>query len=177
MGKHLEQGLIQIYTGNAKGKSTAAFGLALRAAGHGYNIRIVQFMKTGDYGENAAFRRLEPEIQCRSFGKKGFNKKGEAAEEDIALARQAMAQARNWLIDPAVDILILDEINNALWFELVTLAEVEELLQLKPDLTEVVLTGRNAPKKLIERAELVTEMLELKHPYHSGIGSREGIEF
>ncbi len=177
MERRLEKGLIEIYTGNAKGKSTAAFGLALRAVGHGFMVRIVQFMKTGEYGENTAFRRLWPELECRAFGRKGFIKKGEAKPEDMELARRAMAQAKKWLIDPSVDILILDEINNAVWFELVTVREVQELLDLKPEFTEVILTGRNAPEELIQRAHLVTEMQEIKHPYQLGTGSRKGIEY
>ncbi|MBO8168324.1 MAG: cob(I)yrinic acid a,c-diamide adenosyltransferase [Thermoanaerobacteraceae bacterium] len=176
-GQTLEQGLIEIYTGNAKGKSTAAFGLALRAAGHGFKVRIVQFMKTGDYGENAAFQKLQPEIECRAFGRRGFIKKGEGTQEDRRLAREAMEQAEQWLLDPETDILILDEINNAIWFELVTVEEVLALLDKKPEQTEVVLTGRNAPDELVERAHMVTEMVEVKHPYQLGIGSRKGIEF
>jgi len=173
----LEQGLIQIYTGNAKGKSTAAFGLALRAVGHGFNVRIVQFMKTGEYGENNAFKMLEPYLDCKSFGRKGFIKKGEGSSEDIQLARAALDQAKKWLLDQETDMLILDEINNAIWFELLTVSEVQEILAVKPDNVEVVLTGRNAPEELIEQAHLVTKMLELKHPYQLNIGSRKGIEY
>lgn len=175
--KALEKGLVEIYTGDAKGKSTAAFGLAMRAVGHGFNVRIVQFMKTGDYGENESFKRLQPELEYRSFGRQGFIKKGEAKKEDVELAQKAMEQARRWLADPTVDILILDEINNAIWFELITVAEVLQLLDARPPATEVVLTGRNAPDELVEAAHLVTEMREVKHPYQLGIGSREGIEY
>ncbi len=177
--EHLEKGLIEIYTGNCKGKSTASFGLAVRAAGQGFQVRIVQFMKCGGYGENNSFEKLAPEIVCYSYGRKCFLlPEAEAKQQDLDLAAEAMAKAEALLTDGETDVLILDEINNALYFHLVTLEEVEALLDKKPPHVEVVLTGRNAPQELIDRADLVTEMREIKHPFtDSGLKSRKGIEY
>jgi len=176
--ERLTQGLIQIYTGNAKGKSTAAFGLAVRAAGHGFKVVVIQFMKTGSYyGEVPGLKRLAPEVELYSYGKDGFIGRRGVTEEDIALARQALAHAEKALLNPETDILILDEINNALYFGLITVEDVLKLLDQKPQHVEVVMTGRNAPPELIERAHLVTEMKEIKHPYKQGISSRKGIEY
>ncbi|MEL7565122.1 MAG: cob(I)yrinic acid a,c-diamide adenosyltransferase [Dehalobacterium sp.] len=179
MGKEkLTQGLIQIYTGNAKGKSTAAFGLAVRAAGHGFKVVVIQFMKTGSYyGEIPGLKRLAPEIEIHSYGKEGFVHRRGVTEEDISLAHAAMVHAEKALLVPETDILILDEINNALYFQLITVEEVLTLLDKKPFNVEIVMTGRNAPQELIERAHLVTEMKEIKHPFHQGINSRKGIEY
>lgn len=174
----LEKGLIQIYTGNAKGKSTASFGLAVRAAGHGFKVVIIQFMKTGTYyGEISGLKRLAPEVELHSYGRNGFVHRRGVLKEDIDLAHQAMEHAEKALLDPETDLLILDEINNALYFELLTVEEVLNLLDKKPEHVELVLTGRNAPPELIERAHLVTEMKEIKHPYQMGIKSRKGIEY
>ena len=164
---HLEKGLIEIYTGPAKGKSTASFGLALRASGHGYQVRIVQFMKAGNYGENRAFEKLAPDVQIAS-----------PHEEDIALAHEALKKAEQWMLSEDTDIMILDEINNALFFKLLTIEEVLAFVDQKPKHVELVMTGRNAPEELQARADYVTEMREIKHPYTtSGQGSRKGIEF
>ncbi|MGI6629140.1 MAG: cob(I)yrinic acid a,c-diamide adenosyltransferase [Bacillota bacterium] len=174
----LTQGLIQIYTGNAKGKSTAAFGLAVRAAGHGFKVIVIQFMKTGSYyGEIPGLKRLAPEVEIHSYGKEGFISQRGVTEEDISLAHKALAHAERAFADPETDILILDEINNALYYELLTVEEVLRFLDQKPEHVEVVMTGRNAPRELIEKAHLVTEMKEIKHPYQQGIASRKGIEY
>lgn len=174
----LTQGLIQIYTGNAKGKSTAAFGLAVRAAGHGFKVVIIQFMKTGSYyGEIPGLKRLAPEVEIYSYGQQGFISRRGANPEDISLAHEALAHAEKALLAPETDILILDEINNALYFELLTVGEVLNFLDKKPEHVEIVMTGRNAPQELIDIAHLVTEMKEIKHPYHQGINSRKGIEY
>lgn len=173
----LEQGLIQVYTGNSKGKSTAAFGLAVRAAGHGLKVHIVQFMKTGEYGENRTLARLAPDIQIRAFGRQGFIHKGGARPEDYTLAREALEHAREVMLAGEVDVLILDELNNALYFELLSWDEVQAFLQQKPPQVEVVITGRNAPSELVQLADLVTEMVEIKHPYQQGVRSRAGIEY
>lgn len=174
----LAQGLIQIYTGNAKGKSTAAFGLAVRAAGHGFKVVVIQFMKTGAYyGEVNGLKRLAPEVELYSYGKEGFVHRRGVTPEDISLAHEALAHGERALLDPETDILILDEINNALYFQLLTVEEVLNLLDKKPEHVEVVMTGRNAPQELVEKAHLVTEMKEIKHPFHQGIDSRKGIEY
>ncbi len=177
--ERLEKGLIEIYTGNCKGKSTASFGLAIRGAGQGFQVRIVQFMKCGGYGENISLEKLKPEIEVYSYGRKCFiMPEAEAKQQDIDLAAKAMTKAEELMTDGNTDILILDEINNAIFFHLVTVAEVEALLDKRPDYMEVVLTGRNAPQALIDRAGLVTEMREIKHPFTSyGLKTRKGIEY
>jgi len=173
----LDKGLIQVYTGNGKGKSTAAFGLAIRAAGHGLRVVIIQFMKTGNYGEINSFQRLAPEITVKSFGRKGFIHKGKAAAEDYSLAREAISFANEVLCLGEADVLILDEINNALQYQLISLDEVSSMINNKPVGVELVLTGRNAPEELLKMADLVTNMQEVKHPYNKGIGARKGIEY
>ncbi len=172
-------GLVQVYTGDGKGKSTAAFGLALRAAGGGMHVVIIQFMKKGEwYGEIVAFKRL-PEIEIYSFGSDKFLKKGNRPDEqNINLAEEAMAKARAAMDDDSVDILILDELNNAIYFDLISEEDVLDLIQAKPQHQELIITGRNASEKLIAAADLVTEMREIKHPYRlQGIQARRGIEY
>ncbi len=173
----LEKGMVQIYTGNGKGKSTAAFGLALRAAGQGLQVEIIQFMKTGqDYGEVNSLAKI-PNVRIRSYGCKGFIYRDGASEEDRRLAGQALAEGIKVINNNSCSVLILDEINNALSYNLISLAEVLQLVDEKPDNMELVLTGRDAHPALIEKAQLVTEMKEIKHPYKQGIGSRRGIEY
>ncbi len=172
-------GLVQIYTGDGKGKSTAAFGLALRAAGCGMRVVIVQFMKKGEwYGEIAAFKHL-PEIEVYSFGGDKFLKKGNSPDQqNIDLAVAAMAKARVVMADESVDILILDELNNAIYFDLVSEEDALGLIKDKPQHQELVITGRNAPESLMTAADLVTEMREIKHPYRlQGLQGRRGIEY
>ncbi len=178
MARKLKQGCVQIFTGNGKGKSTAAFGTALRAAGHGYHTVIVQFMKTGDgYGETKSFQRLAPEVELYSYGSDSWVSKGNGSDEDIRLARAALAKAEEALADESVDILILDEINNAVWFELLDVDDVLALLAKRPAEMEIIMTGRNAAPELIDAADLVSEVCEIKHPYQKGIDAREGIEY
>ena len=178
MADKKETGMIQVYTGNGKGKSTAAFGLALRAAGCGLKVAIIQFMKSGEsYGEIATFARL-PEIDIASFGGEGFLKKDQPpSAEHLKKAQAALAKARRALKEELADVLILDELNNAIFFGLVTEEETRELLALKQPHTELVITGRNAPDYLLQAADLVTEMVEIKHPYHKGVLARRGIEY
>lgn len=173
-----QAGLIQVYTGNGKGKSTAAFGLALRAAGCGMRVAIVQFMKKGEwYGEIAAFKLL-PLVDIFSYGGDKFLRKGDPPDqENIDLALAAMNKARELMADPDIDILILDELNNAVYFDLIREEQALELVKSKPEPLELVITGRNAPESLIDAADLVTEMRELKHPYQHGVQARKGIEF
>lgn len=178
MRPKLEKGLIQVYTGNSKGKSTAAFGLALRAVGHGYHVYIIQFMKGSGYcGELEGFKRLAPECKTEQFGLPGWVKKGAAKLEDIREAKQALQSAEELMLSGEWDVIVLDEINNAMWFELLTVEEVMAFLSRKPEHVELVLTGRNAPQQISEAAHLVTEMVEIKHPFQAGIKARKGIEF
>lgn len=175
---NISQGLVQVYTGNGKGKTTAAFGLAVRAVGHGFKVYIIQFMKGGnESGELVGLKRLQPECQHEHFGGQGWVHKGELQEEQILEARKALARAQELINSGEWDIVILDEIVNALWFELIPESEVLELLSNKPPHVEVVLTGRNASQTLIESADLVTEMELKKHPYEQGVIARQGIEF
>ena len=171
-------GLVQIYTGDGKGKTTAAFGLAIRAVGHGLRVYIIQFMKgRGGYGELEGLKRLQPECQLEHFGAQGWVHKGENMEEHIQEVRKAFMRAQELIISGEWDIVILDEIFNALWFGLIPESEVLELLNQKPPHVELVLTGRNASQAFIERADLVTEMVQRKHPYEQGIMARPGIEY
>jgi cob(I)alamin adenosyltransferase len=174
----LKQGEVQVYTGNGKGKTTAAFGLALRAAGCNMHVVIIQFMKvSGHYAEDEGIRRLGSCVEHYAFGNPGWVKKGEGTEADYAQAKAGMDKAREALQDPDVDLVILDEINNALYFELVTEADVLDLMKTRRPEIELVLTGRNAPEAIIDAADLVTEMREIKHYYTKGVPVRRGIEF
>ncbi len=178
MSKKLGKGYIQVYTGDGKGKSTAAFGLALRAVGAGMKVVLIQFMKVkGCYAEENGFRLLGEQLEHYAYGGKNWVKKGQGTAEDYALAKTAMDKAVEAVTDSRNDLVILDEINNALYFELITEEDVLALLAKKAPDVEVVLTGRNAPEKIIEAADLVTEMREIKHYYRQGVNSRHGIEY
>ncbi|HIC94178.1 MAG TPA: cob(I)yrinic acid a,c-diamide adenosyltransferase [Anaerolineae bacterium] len=173
----LERGLIQVYTGPGKGKTTAALGLALRAAGHGLKVHIVQFMKGWPhYGELVSIQKL-PNVTIRQFGRPDFVDKDNPDPEDVRLAREALEHGRQAALSGDYDIVVLDEVNVALDFGLIELADVLSLLDEKPEGVELVLTGRNAPPELIRRADLVTEMLLIKHPYYEGVKARQGIEY
>jgi cob(I)alamin adenosyltransferase len=171
------KGYIQVYTGNGKGKTTAALGLALRAAGHGLRTYIGQFLKGQAYGELAAARKLAPLITIEQFGRKGFIHVTENPEdEDIEKARAGLRRCLAAMLTKKYQIIILDEINVALHFRLLTVKEVLDFLDRKPRDVEVVLTGRYAPASLLKRADLVTEMKDKKHYYASGVRARRGIE-
>lgn len=173
----LERGLVQVYTGDGKGKSTAAFGLAVRAAGQGLNVRIIQFLKTGDYyGEIKTFEKIS-NISIESFGRKGFIFRDGVQTEDVQLVNKALNIAEGIIKENSCDLLILDEINIAVQHQLVSEQQLLKLIEDKPAHMELVLTGRNALPSVIEKAHLVTEMKEIKHPYKIGIKSRKGIEF
>jgi len=175
---NLSKGLVQIYTGDGKGKTTAALGLAMRAVGHGFRVYIIQFMKgKGGYGELEGLKRLQPECQIEHFGAQGWVHKGENLEDHIQEVRKAFIRTQEIIISGEWDIIILDEILNAIWFELIPESDVLGLVNQKPPNVELVLTGRNASKVLIERADLVTEMVQRKHPFEQGIMARVGIEY
>lgn len=169
-------GLVQIYTGDGKGKTTAAFGLALRALGHGKKVAVIQFMKPGGSGETRIFSALEG-AALSSFGRRGFVDMKAPRDEDFRQARLAMIRAREIAAAGETDLLVLDEINNALHFRLLDCADVLNFIGEKPAAMELVLTGRNAPEALVDAADLVTEMKEIKHPWQKGIPAREGIDF
>ena len=171
----MKQGYIQIYTGDGKGKTTAALGLALRAAGHGLHTYIAQFMKGQSYGELRSIR-LIPEIKIEQFGKDTFIHIDQASQEDIRMAKQGLEKASQAMLSQKYNIIILDEINVAIHFKLLTIAEVMDFISSKPENIELILTGRRAPQELINRADLVTEMREIKHYYQQGVSARDGIE-
>jgi len=172
------QGLIQVYTGGGKGKTTCALGLALRAVGRGWRVKVIQFMKAPDSsGEHFSAPKLAPNLEIIPAGRKGFILKKDPDPEDIRLAQAGLEQAVRAFEGSGVDLLILDEVNVALSLGLLKLDEVMALLDKRPNTVELVLTGRDAPPEIIERADLVTEMAQVKHPYQKGVSAREGIEF
>ncbi len=170
------KGLIQVYTGDGKGKTTAALGLALRAAGRNMKVLIVQFMKKWDYGELHSIELIS-NITLRTFGTKDFVYKGKAKKIDYEEAEKAFSFGAEGMQSGDYDIVIFDELNMALYYELLDLKKVVEKLKGKPDEVEVVITGRRAPEEIIGIADLITEMKEVKHPYQKGIEARRGIEY
>jgi len=173
----LTRGLVQVYTGDGKGKTTAALGLALRAAGQGLQVYIVQFMKGWpDYGELVALRH-QPNITLVQFGRPDFVDRDNPDPRDVQMAQEALQHVLDVLSDGRYDVVVLDEINVALDYGLLSLQRVLALLEAKPGHVELVLTGRNAHPEVIRRADLVTEMRLIKHPYEAGIAGRRGIEY
>jgi len=173
----LERGCVQVYTGNCKGKTTASLGLAFRAVGRGLKVVMIQFMKGGGpYGEHLAAARLAPDLIIIPTGREGWVNKDNPATEDITLAQNALSLARDKMLSGEYDLVILDEVNGAIGFGLIAVQDVLELIALRPANVELVLTGRNADPKIIEAADLVTEMVEIKHYYKAGVPARLGIE-
>jgi cob(I)alamin adenosyltransferase len=171
------KGYIQVYTGNGKGKTTAALGLALRASGCGLRSYVGQFLKGQTYGELAAVRKLAPSITIEQFGRKGFVHVTENPDdEDIQRARTGLEKCRRAMLSGRYAVIILDEVNVALHFRLLSVKDVLGFLNEKPADVEVILTGRYAPPSLLRRADLVTEMKEKKHYYRQGVRARTGIE-
>ena len=175
--ERLEQGLIQVYTGDGKGKTTCALGLALRAVGQGFKAYIVHFMKGRDTGEARAAARLAPDLTLRYFGRPGLVNLKAPAREDLDLVREAWNLAREIIASGDYDLVVLDEINLALAYGLIPLQEALEVLRRRPAWVEVVLTGRQAPPELVELADLVTEMRGIKHYFTAGVKARRGIEW
>lgn len=171
------KGYIQVYTGRGKGKTTAALGLALRAAGYKQRVYIGQFLKGQIYGELLAVKNLAPYITIEQFGRKGFiHVTKDPDEEDIKKARRGLKKCLDAMLSLKYRIIILDEINVAVYFNLLAEKEVLEFLNQKPEGVEIILTGRYAPTSFLRRADLVTEMKEKKHYYKKGVRAREGIE-
>ena len=172
-----EKGLIHVYTGNGKGKTTAAMGLIVRSVGHGGKVAMVQFMKGWPfYGEIKGLNYLPGVELFRTGGEKCF-RKGEHTEKDVREAQRGLEISRKCVVDPKYDLVVLDEINVAVNFGLLALSDVLNLISIKLPTIELVLTGRYAPNELIEVADLVTEMVEVKHPYQKDIMARKGIEY
>ncbi|MGD8536004.1 MAG: cob(I)yrinic acid a,c-diamide adenosyltransferase [Candidatus Aminicenantes bacterium] len=175
--KSKRTGYIQVYTGSGKGKTTAALGLALRAAGHKQRVYIGQFLKGQIYGELLSAKQLSPYITIEQFGRKGFiHVTKDPDKEDIQKAKRGLKKCLEAMLSLKYRIIILDEVNVAVYFNLLTEKEIIEFLNQKPKEVEVILTGRYAPAIFIKRADLVTEMKEKKHYYKKGVKAREGIE-
>ncbi|MGD2093672.1 MAG: cob(I)yrinic acid a,c-diamide adenosyltransferase [Phycisphaerales bacterium] len=170
-----EKGYIHVYTGNGKGKTTAAFGLALRAAGAGMRVYIAQFVKGMAYSETAAFARFDDLITIEQFGRGCFIRNN-PTQEDLAAARNGLEQTRMVIASCAWDVVILDEANIAVLFGLLAVEDLINLIDIKPPSVELIITGRHANQRVIERADLVTEMREVKHYYSQGVQARIGIE-
>lgn len=170
------KGYIQVYTGNGKGKTTAALGLALRAVGAGKKVYFAQFVKGKLYSEIAAINRYIPEITIKQYGRDCFIV-NEPTSEDIQAAKEGLEEVRAVIRSGQYDVVVLDEATIALHYKLFSTEELIAVLQEKPEETEIVVTGRYAPPELIELADLVTEMKEIKHYYTKGILARKGIEY
>jgi cob(I)alamin adenosyltransferase len=175
--ERFEEGLVQVYTGDGKGKSTAAFGLALRAMGRGLKVKIVQFLK-GDtrYGEMIALKEF-PAIEVVQFGSPEFVNPLQPREEDRQMAREALEHGREAMLSGRFQLVIMDEIHVAAKLGLITVEDILALIKERPKRVELVLTGRDADPQVIEASDLVTEMTLVKHPYQKGITARYGIEF
>lgn len=179
MGK-LSKGYVQVYTGNGKGKTTAAVGLGVRAAGDGYNVFMVQFLKSGSTGELESIKKLSPNFKIFRFEKKrGFF--WTLNDEEKAELKLEIQEAYRFCLDTLknneCDILIMDEIMGALSNELISKKQILQLIAAKPYNMELILTGRNVPEDIVDKADLVTEMREIKHYFSKGVPAREGIEY
>ncbi len=169
------KGYVQVYTGNGKGKTTAAIGLAMRAVGAGLKVFIGQFVKGMYYSELKSLSKLSPQLVVKQFGRETFvhNK---PSEEDVRAARKGYEEVKALIKGGEYDLVILDEANIAIYFNLLTVDDLLSLIEEKPESVELVFTGRNADPRLIEKADLVTEMKDIKHYFEDGVRAREGIE-
>lgn len=171
----MKKGYVQVYTGDGKGKTTAALGLALRAAGAGLRTYIGQFVKGMHYSELESLKRFSDLITIRQYGRDCFIYK-DPEEEDIRVAREGLSQAREAINSGNYDLVILDEVTIALYYNLFPVEELLKVIHGRPEGVELVITGRKADPRLIEIADLVTEMKEIKHYYEKGVQARDGIE-
>jgi cob(I)alamin adenosyltransferase len=175
-----DDGLVVVYTGKGKGKTTAALGMALRALGHGYKVVMIQFIK-GEwfYGELSSSSKLEPDFELVAAGKGfvGIIDDDKPREDHVAAAKEALQISREKITSGKYDVVILDEINYAVNLNLINVGDVLELIKMKPKHTTLVLTGNYADEKIIEAADLVTEMREIKHPYKQGRKAKKGVDF
>jgi cob(I)alamin adenosyltransferase len=172
-----KQGLIHVYTGNGKGKTTAAIGLSVRALGHNAKVHIIFFMKGNfPYGEREILSQL-PNLSFQVFGHEHLIDPNNLKEEEKEQAREALKASQTALESGRYDLVILDEINVASAWKLIDVEDVIKLIDRKPPKVEIVLTGRYADRRLIDKADLVTSMDEVKHPYRNGIEARKGIEY
>jgi cob(I)alamin adenosyltransferase len=168
-------GQVQVYTGDGKGKTTAALGLAVRAAGHGLRTYVGQFMKGQSYGELEALRG-HPLITIEQYGGTRCVRRGDITADDVARAHRGLECALEAMLSGQYAIVVLDEVNVAMWFGLLAAEEVLAFVERRPEPVELILTGRYAVPEVIEMATLVTEMREVKHYYRDGVPARDGIE-
>ncbi len=172
-----EKGLLIVHTGKGKGKSTAAWGMAMRMIGNGKKVGIVQFVKGAwETGERGVFEKFPDQVNIRAMGE-GFTWETQDRERDVAAAGKAWEAAKEMIANPDYSMVILDEINIALRYDYLSLKEVLKNLEGRPRMLHVVATGRNAKDDMIEAADLVTEMTLIKHPFRSGIKAQKGVEF
>ena len=169
------KGYIQVYTGNGKGKTTAALGLALRAAGAGLSVLVAQFLKQGDYSEIIALQAFTHQIAVRQYGCGKFVK-GVPTDEEKQAANEGLKEIRESIQNSAYDMIVVEEGNVAVTCGLIDEKDLLELMEMKPEGMELVITGRGATDRVVERADLVTEMKEVKHYFKKGIRARKGIE-
>jgi cob(I)alamin adenosyltransferase len=171
----LKKGYVQVYYGTGKGKTTAALGLAMRAAGNGMKVFIGQFIKGMKYSEIKCLEKLKDNITLKQYGLGCFIK-GKPEEKDIKAAREGLEDVKNIISSGQYDVVILDEITIAEYFGLISVDDITGLIDSKPEHVEIVITGRKARPEIIDKADLVTEMREIKHYYSSGVAARKGIE-
>ena len=169
------KGYIQVYTGDGKGKTTAALGLSLRAAGAKLKVFIAQFVKGMEYSELDAIKRYDDYITLKQYGRNAFIH-GEPTEEDFDAARKGFDELKDAILSGEYSLVIIDEANIAIYYKLFSVEDLISLIDKKPGHVEIVITGRKADPKIIERADLVTEMKEIKHYYKNGVKARKGIE-
>jgi len=169
------KGYLQVYTGNGKGKTTAAIGLSLRAAGAGFRVLFTQFVKGIKYSEINALERFSDRVTVRQYGRSCFIRR-QPEPADIESARQGLEEIELYLRQGIYDVVVLDEACIALYYSLFSLSRLLDLAEARPPSTEMIITGRYAPRELIERADLVTDMNEIKHYYNQGVTARDGIE-
>lgn len=172
----LKRGFVHLYTGNGKGKTTAALGLALRAAGAGLKVFVAQFAKGSETGEVKLLARFSRQITIKQFGTGSFIK-GPAGEKDRILAARGLKMVKEVIAAGRYDVVILDELCVVCSLHLISTKTVLDSIKSRPGYMEIIITGRNAPEGIIEAADLVTEMEEIRHYYNSGVKARKGIEY
>jgi cob(I)alamin adenosyltransferase len=170
-----KRGYVHVYTGDGKGKTTAAFGLALRAAGAGLKVFIAQFVKGMEYGELKAIKPLSESITLRQYGRRCFIRE-KPDEQDIAMAKRGLKEVHGVVASGKYRLVILDEANIATHFGLFSVEDLLDVIDSRAEGVELVITGRNADPRVVERADLVTDMREIKHYYREGVEARDGIE-
>jgi cob(I)alamin adenosyltransferase len=175
----LEKGLVSIFTGHGKGKTSAAIGIAVRAAGHGLRVYMVFMMKANEFFEHGEFTVLKSlrNVHVEAFGYRGWSKKGNITPAHKAEAQKALEDAEKAMSSGEYDVIVLDEINHAVSGGLIDIEKVVGMIDKKPECVELILTGRNADPRLVAMADLVSEILMIKHPFNEGIRARKGIDY